>query len=346
VEALLTDEWLPEPESQAIPILDEASLSLVRERVRELGAAESVSPDVVARAVLVASELGRNQLRHAERGRIAVRGIRRAVAGEPAPRCGLEIVAADGGAGIADVVTALRGVPRVSGSLGVGLAAMRENASEVDFDIRAREGTCIWARVFDRDMPRGIEVAVLGRALVGERVSGDHALFWREGARLTLAVCDGLGHGPPARDASGAAVRALRSGTGKAPLELLEDCHEALGSTRGAVMAIARIDPAAALVEVASAGNVSVDLVAPRSTRRFGGTSAVLGDPRASFRARAETKALERLDVLVMCTDGVRTRLSLEGDLELLREHPVVIAASVVDRFSRDDDDVLVLVAR
>jgi anti-sigma regulatory factor (Ser/Thr protein kinase)/serine/threonine protein phosphatase PrpC len=345
VEALLTDEWLPEPQADAIPVLDEASLSLVRERVRERGATELVSPDVVARALLVASELGRNQLRHAVRGRIAVRAVRRD------GRSGLEIVAADGGTGIADVVTALRGVPRASGSLGVGLAAARENASEVDFDIRIGEGTCIWARIFDRDVPRGREVAVFGRALAGERVSGDHALFWRSGAHLTLAVCDGLGHGAAAREASGAAVTALRgAGTGgaaeKGPAPLLEDCHRALGSTRGAVMAIARLDEAAQRVEVASAGNVSVDLVAPRSTRRFGGTSAVVGDRRGVFRPRVEEKPLEPGDALVMCTDGVRTRLSLDSDFELLREHPVVIAAGVVERFARADDDVLVLVAR
>jgi serine/threonine protein phosphatase PrpC len=59
-----------------------------------------------------------------------------------------------------------------------------------------------------------------------------------------------------------------------------------------------------------------------------------------------ETKKLEPSDVLLMCTDGVRTRLSLDADFELLREHPVVIAARVVERFSREDDDVLVLVAR
>jgi anti-sigma regulatory factor (Ser/Thr protein kinase) len=342
VEALLTDEWLPEPESGAIPVLDEASLTLARDRVREVGVAAQVTADVIARALLVASELGRNQLRHAVRGRIAVRAVQRE--GRP----GLEIVAADGGQGIADVVTALRGVPRTGGSLGVGLAAARENASEVDFDIRLREGTCIWARVFDRDVPRGREVAVLGRALAGERVSGDHAFFWRDPdhARLTLAVCDGLGHGPPARDASGAAITTLRAAPAKAPLELLEDCHRALGPTRGAVMAIARIDEEAQHVEVASAGNISTDLVAPRSTRRFGGTSAVLGDPRGAFRPRTETKPLERSDVLVMCSDGVRMRLSLDSDLDLLREHPVVIAASVVERFARDDDDVLVLVAR
>jgi hypothetical protein len=46
----------------------------------------------------------------------------------------------------------------------------------------------------------------------------------------------------------------------------------------------------------------------------------------------------------VLFSDGVRSRVDLAGELDLLREHPVVVAQRVVERFGRPDDDVLVLV--
>jgi hypothetical protein len=48
--------------------------------------------------------------------------------------------------------------------------------------------------------------------------------------------------------------------------------------------------------------------------------------------------------MVVLFSDGIRSKLDLAGELDLLREHPAVIAQRVVERFARDDDDVLVMV--
>jgi hypothetical protein len=50
--------------------------------------------------------------------------------------------------------------------------------------------------------------------------------------------------------------------------------------------------------------------------------------------------------VLVLFTDGIESRASIEEDLALLREHPITIAHQLALRFARDSDDVLVLVAK
>jgi hypothetical protein len=61
-------------------------------------------------------------------------------------------------------------------------------------------------------------------------------------------------------------------------------------------------------------------------------------------RIAREAHRLDERDVLVLFTDGIRSRFVLEDDLDLVREHPIVIAQRVVERFSREDDDVLVMV--
>ena len=338
METFLIDEWVGAEDS--IPVLDEASLSLVRARARDVAAAQRLSPVEAERLTTIASELGRNQLRHARRGQIAARAISR---GEHA---GVEIIAADEGDGIVDPTRALEGRPRIEGSLGFGLASVRALAYETDIDIRLREGTCIRARVFHGEPPKRREVGIYGRPYRDEPRSGDHGCAYRDDERLVLGVCDGLGHGAPARSAAGEAMRTFMHHRAASPMAILEAAHRALGPTRGAVMAVLALRQQESSLELASVGNVTVELVQPRECRRFGGTSFVLGSTQRGWRAQANQSAVEKDEALVLFTDGISSRASIEGDFTLLREHPVVIAHQLVERFGRDDDDVLVLVAK
>lgn len=322
-------------------VLDEASLTVVRDRVRAVASEASVPSEVTDRALLVATEIGRNHLRHARGGRIAARAITR---GE---HRGLELVAADRGPGLVDVATSLDALPRAEGTLGVGIGSVRRLSSEVDFDVRVGEGTRIVARLFDRAAPRRREVGVYGRPIAGEKVSGDHALFRRIDEALVLGVCDGLGHGPPAREAAHAAMKVFFERANETPVAILDAAHGELGRTRGVVMAIARVAENTSALETASVGNIDVQVCSPRSARRFGGTSAVVGGSvRPPAKPRSETVSLGDGDLVVLATDGIGSRLSIEGDLALLRQHPIVIAQRVIERFGRANDDALVLVAR
>lgn len=339
MEALLIDEWLRGQD--AVFVLDEASLTSVRDRVREAAAEAGASSAVADRAVVVATELGRNHLRHARAGRVAVSAIAR---GE---HRGVEISAVDRGPGLKDVAAALDARPRSEGTLGVGIGSVRRLSSEVDIDVRVGEGTRVVARLFDDDAPRRPEVGIYGRPHEDETLSGDHACFFRSDGVLVLGVCDGLGHGPPAREASSVALSAFYERAADPPVAILEGCHEALGKTRGVVMAVSRIDEAAASVETASIGNIDVQICGPRTARRLGGSSAVLGGRRApAAKPRSETVTLGRGELLVLTTDGISSKLAIEQDLALLREHPIVVAQRIMERFGRTNDDALVLVVR
>jgi anti-sigma regulatory factor (Ser/Thr protein kinase) len=339
VEAFLIDEWMGVDE--AIPIADEASVSEARQLARKVAAEQQLDSIDAERLATLASELAWNQLKHARRGQIAVRPIARA------GRRGVEIIAADEGNGITDPTQALRGAPRATGSLGVGLAAVREHAHEVDFDVRLEEGTCIRARRFDGEVPRRREIGVFGRPFLGEPRSGDHARIFRSEERLLIGICDGLGHGPHARAAASAAMSVLADHRVATPMTIVEECHRALGPTRGAVMAVAAVgEGEGSTLELASVGNITVELLRPRATRRFGASSFVLGSSQRGWRANGETAVIDDDETLLLFTDGIASRASIADDLVLLREHPVVIAHQLALRFGRPDDDLLVVVAR
>jgi anti-sigma regulatory factor (Ser/Thr protein kinase) len=315
---------------------DEASISLVREAIRRQSAASGLETARAEALVAAASELGHNQLAHARRGSMAVAPVHRAGV------AGVEVVASDEGRGIADPTAAFRGEPRASGSLGVGLSAAHRLCDELDVDVRVGEGTWIAARKFAAPVPRS-EVGIFGRPIAGEPESGDDAAFVRTPDSLLVAVADGLGHGLEAREASTRAMAVVRGGG--EPRALLASAHQALQGTRGAVMAAARFDHAAALLTHAGAGNITSHLYRPRASRRFTTVACVLGARGPEPRLREDTDPLSSRPLLVMFTDGVSARADVSEDLELLRQHPVVIAHQLLVRHGRVTDDALVLVA-
>lgn len=339
MEALLIDRWL-DGEPDALRILDEASVSLARQRARAAGEAAGLPPADVARLASVASELGHNGLRHGVGARLAVRVITR---GE---HRGVEIVAADRGVGIVDPRRALAGAPRGGGSLGAGLAAVLELSDEIDVDVRVGEGTCVRARKLAAGAARHPQVGIYGRPIGGELRSGDHVVVLRDFRGLTVGLCDGLGHGPEARQAADVAIDALARNAAASPLGALEACHAAASTTRGGVMAVARLAVDGGDVEVASIGNVTTELVGPRRCARFASSSFVLGSPQRGLRIAHETRPRAPGDLLILFSDGVSARASVEDDLTLLRQHPVIVAHALVDRFARDHDDALVVVVR
>jgi anti-sigma regulatory factor (Ser/Thr protein kinase) len=338
VEGVLTDSWLPD--AHVIPIADEASVSLARDAVRREGARLGLSAVVIGALAHAASELGHNQLAHARGGQIALREIGRD--GVP----GLEIVAADRGEGILRPGTAFAGTGQSKTGLGVGLAGVMELADEVDVDVRLGEGSCVWARKFAEPVRRRREVGVMGRAHPLERVSGDHATFARLPDALVIAVADGLGHGPLAREASDAVVRSVAKAPHRELRAIVEECHDAVKGTRGAVMSIARIEEATGDLSGATVGNVTLYVCGPAVSARLGASSSVLGARGPKRPVRVEHAAVSARDVVIAYTDGITARASLEGELDLMREHPIVVAERMIERFAREDDDVLVLAAR
>ncbi len=336
MESVLIERWLGGLD--AIAVVDEASVSVVREAVRRECAAASLDEAIAGSLVNVASELAHNQLAHAKGGRIALRQVARA--GER----GVEIIAADRGEGIRDPREAIRGkahaVVPVSGSLGVGLSAVIELADEVDIDVRLHEGTCVCARKFASGGARRRCVGIFGRPIDGERIAGDDAGFVRDDDALVIALADGLGHGADARVA---ATRSVTSALDGAFTDAIERADVAAAGTRGAVMTVARIDSARRL-DFAMVGNASAYVCSRRQTRRRIGSTFVLGSRGSRARVMRDVDALAMGEVLVVFSDGLSTQLSLENEDTLLHAHPIVIAQECMERFGTTRDDATVLV--
>jgi hypothetical protein len=63
-------------------------------------------------------------------------------------------------------------------------------------------------------------------------------------------------------------------------------------------------------------------------------------------RIRIETIRVEPGSVLVIFTDGLKSRATLKAQLDVLRQPVIAIAQHMLETFARPDDDALVLAAR
>jgi anti-sigma regulatory factor (Ser/Thr protein kinase) len=337
VDTFLVEEWLESVPST--PVLDGASVAIVRDLVRQRAGEIGMPADRAARLVNVASELAQNQLAHARNGEIAVVPIQRGAVR------GLEVRAADSGRGLVDPARAFRGGASTAGTLGQGLAAVAELADELDVDTRRGEGSFLCARVFAARVTRGREVGVIGRPIESEDFNGDDALVRRVGDALVAIVIDGLGHGDEAREAALVAKRMARSVIEERPEEILAACHAAAAGTRGVAMTVARVEPTG-VVRLAGVGNVAAYIVGPKTLRRFTGSAAVLGAPGPLRRVATEEIAVTPYDAIILHTDGISSRTIAEDDRDLVAQLPIVIAARLLERYGTDNDDALVLALR
>jgi anti-sigma regulatory factor (Ser/Thr protein kinase) len=296
------------------------------------------------RVAVVVTELGTNLVKHARGGMLLLRALREA-GGD-----GVEILAVDRGPGIADVAASLNDGFSTSSTAGNGLGAVRRMAGEFDIYSRVPSGTVILARLWPRATPaHAPEALAVGAVCVphpGESVSGDDWDVRVTARGCRVMVADGLGHGPLAREAALTALSAFRTADVDAsPASLVEECHAALRATRGAAIALADVDRAGT-VRYAGIGNIATTIFdgdggAAQRAVSLNGTVGL-----GSVRSREFTYRWPSSGLLVMTSDGLQTRWSLDDHRGLAARDPSVIAAVLFRDHTRGRDDATVVAVK
>ena len=125
------------PAQNSIPVRSDADIVLARQKGRELAAALGFGPTDLTLIATAISELARNIVLYAKRGRIVLKGIERN------SRRGIMVVARDGGPGIPNVAGALQSGFSTSGGLGLGLPGVRRLTDEFDIESAVGRGTTV-----------------------------------------------------------------------------------------------------------------------------------------------------------------------------------------------------------
>jgi anti-sigma regulatory factor (Ser/Thr protein kinase) len=260
---------------------------------------------------------------------------------------GLDILALDQGAGIANVGAALRDGFTTAGSPGTGLGAISRVADRFDIHSTPGIGTAILARLWRRNeapAPGALEVGAVHLSKPRETVCGDNwALAPRaDGALLLLA--DGLGHGPGAAEASGEAVRTFRAHAESTPARIVEEMHAALRATRGAAIAVAQLDTERGQIRYTGVGNIAGSVAGGEREHSMVSHNGTVGHQMG--RVQEFTYDWPMGTMVVMHSDGLQARWTLARYPGLAGRDPSLVAGVLFRDFCRETDDATVVVVR
>jgi anti-sigma regulatory factor (Ser/Thr protein kinase) len=351
-------------------IADASSVAFARRGANDAAQKGALNETDLGRVALIVTETATNILKHAQHGELLVRVLPSDTAGTLAD--GVEIIAFDKGSGMQDVQLAFRDGSTTAGSPGTGLGAIRRLSEELSVYSQPNLGTVLRAVVRSRSTKErpgraaaGTDIGGVCVPYPGESVCGDAWGVEADRDGLTITLADGLGHGPDAHVAAAAAVDVARRRAGRSPATLMELAHGALRPTRGAAVAMARLDLARSQLVFTGTGNIAASIFNTGKPALVG-SGASLGSSTAAEAARNTWQLTSRNGIvghtmrdsqefevawtrdalLILHSDGIGTRWDLAAYPGLHLQPAVMIAAVLYRDFSRRRDDATVVVVK
>lgn len=323
--------------------IDDASrTSETRRLARRLAVEVGFNETDAEKVAIVVTEACTNVLKHAGEGLMSIKAFIDSKGPE------IEVLALDSGPGFSDLLASARDGYSTAGTPGNGLGAIRRLSSFCDIYSVPQRGTAVLARVRPGSTAASngaLRTGAIQMAKPGEDVCGDACSITDVRDGILIAVADGLGHGPDAARASRAAMQTAAKYQDRSPGEILEAMDGALRPTRGAAVAVAALDGERRIITYAGLGNISGCVCAADSPARhlisMNGTAGL----QARHIREYQYPWPERT-VVVLHSDGIRTRWDLREYPGLLTHDPSIIAGMLYRDYYRGTDDATVVAAR
>jgi serine phosphatase RsbU (regulator of sigma subunit) len=187
-----------------------------------------------------------------------------------------------------------------------------------------------------------LEYSAWTRPIAGLAVNGDAAVFIEDADGLTVALADGLGHGPEAALASAAAMDLIRRHHGRDFDWLFRRLHGALRHTRGAAITLARIDLARRRLIHGAIGNVAMR-VHPAPDRYHAAQPGIVG-VGAVTPPKVRDLAWPVGAKLALYSDGIAEGWNLEETAARTSQRASIMCHLIARDHARSSDDATVVV--
>src|SRR5512140_57514 len=292
---------------------------------------------------VIVTEAANNLVKHARNGMLLFRTL------DGDQGLGFEILVLDSGPGMADVARCLEDGYSTAGSPGTGLGAIVRTASLFDIFSEPGSGTVmvaqVWTPGYRASYERStLEIGAVSVPIAHETVSGDGWSLTGEPARPRLMVVDGLGHGESAAQAAREALRIFEQSVNAELTDLVHRAQRALAPTRGAALAVLEFEVSRRQVTFIGIGNISGRVWDSTTERNFVSVHGIVGQELRP--ARVYHYPWPQDASVVMATDGLLTRWTLDPYPGLRLRHPSLLAGVLYRDFQRGNDDVTVVAVR
>ncbi|HUX98185.1 MAG TPA: SpoIIE family protein phosphatase, partial [Candidatus Deferrimicrobium sp.] len=261
----------------------------------------------------------------------------------------------DEGPGIARIEAVLEDGFSTTGSLGIGLGAVKRLMTEFTINSKSQNepldglGTRIVARKylpFTRESEKVknafTRYSVFSKSKTDEKYNGDNYFLHHYEDKTMIAVIDGLGSGRMAFEASLGARRYLIENY-RTPLEeIIHGIHQSLKLTRGVAISIALISDTEKTLEYVGIGNVLGRVYNSPNPINIVNYNGTLGIALQKFKVLSYPWQVG--NIIILTTDGISSKYNFEKYPALLKEHPIVIVNTIFRDFSKMHDDATILV--
>ncbi len=329
-------------QSLSLVVTDSSIIGEARRAAATLADRAGLGPKAKDDVAVVVTEAVNNILKHAKTGEILLQ--------LSATSRDVELLALDRGPGMADPSRCMQDGYSTGGTAGIGLGAIARLSTQFELFSAPGLGTALFCRFAAAQRggeagtpPRAVNIGALNIAKRGESVCGDAWAVASADDRTTVMIADGLGHGPVAADASREAVRIFAEHASEPPDRLFPLMHDALRKTRGAAVAVARLDHAGRSITFAGVGNIAGLVVGRDGSQK----SMVSHNGTVGFemrRVHAFDYAWPVGATVILYSDGLTSQLRLDRYNGLLSRHPLLTAGVIYRDFSRHRDDVTAVV--
>ncbi len=328
-------------ESTTFPISDSSHVGEARRFAQNLAENHGFGETEAGKLAIITTELGTNLLKYGTACELVFRAI-----GET-NSWGIEVLALDKGPGMENVADCLTDGYSTAGSPGTGLGATQRLADVFDIHSAPSLGTAVFCRVWaSPSRPKGLnEIGAVSLAVKGENVCGDSWAAKKDAPGFEMLVADGLGHGRGAAEASQEAVRIFEQSPTEGPGQILLNAHDALRKTRGAAMAVAKLDTESRQIQFAGVGNISATIIdSDLKTRSLVSHNGTVGS--AIRKVQEFSYDFPRGSLLIMHSDGISSRWQLNRYHGLTARHPSLVAGVIYRDYKRTADDSTVIVLK
>lgn len=321
---------------ERIAVAQKEDIFTARKMGREMAAFLGFDDVSAGEIEITVSELATNLVKHRTiQGEIILRPLNDG-------RTGIEIKSEDKGPGIKDLNNVMKEGFSTTGSLGAGLPGVKRLMDEFSLESTMDKGTSVIARKWLEKEPSPMKFSVMARPKFGEDVSGDAYFIKRFSSYVLFGIADVLGHGQEAYEVAQKLLGILEDNYTEPLLKIVESCHKGLKDTRGAAMALCKIDFREKKLEHLSIGNVETRVYnAPQPVKpfSFNGTLGMIIE-----RHRVIEYPYAEGEIIVMFSDGISHHFDLESHMFSKRAQE--IAAHIFDNYAKTTDDATVLVGR
>lgn len=324
---------------------DRSLIAFIKREIHNLALQLGFTPHRAAETDIIVAELTSNLIKYANGGELLYRANFTGEYNE------IEIYCLDKGIGFENVAKIMNDGYSSSNTLGHGLGSIKRLSNDFQIYSMKNWGCVQYVRICEKPelqlppLKNGLNYTTIAVNYPGEKLCGDGYYIKQTTKGFQIFVGDGLGHGESANEAVEAAIKAFRQTIETQPSEILRDIHSKVKKTRGLVATIASVDYKSETWSICGIGNINTRIYNGLENKTYTPYNGIIGHniPRTLNNTVVPYK---RHQIIIMHSDGLRTKWSLNDLTSIFKQSPAIIASALYKENIRGTDDATILVGK